>query len=238
MVYKKTITDIFNLIIKEYELNTKCPHEYETFTYTTMSGKEVSIEVEELHQRPAFQKAVQNVVDDYIQKGLSNKIWRVDVPDLDWIKGAKMYRTKNGSTIAIRPDGDIVAVSGKVGDDGYALDNSEALMAYAVSQGGTKLDSFDGNWAFYRKCGFEPLQWIQFNTDKDIRPPLWDASRDHKEPVIFMSYTGSKKKLDANGVINEMSQFYTTVRETDMSNATPEDYSPWDVAYRVRDEFM
>ena len=76
MVYKKTITDIFNLIIKEYELNTKC-HEYETFTYTTMSGKEVSIEVEELHQRPAFQKAVQNVVDDYIQKGLSNKIWRV-----------------------------------------------------------------------------------------------------------------------------------------------------------------
>lgn len=59
-----------------------------------MSGKEVSIEVEELHKRPTFQKAVKDVVDDYIQKGLSNKIWGVDVPDLDWIKGAKMYRTK------------------------------------------------------------------------------------------------------------------------------------------------
>ena len=39
-----------------------------------------------MSQRPAFQDAVQKVVDDYIEKGYQNKIWRVDVHDLDWIK--------------------------------------------------------------------------------------------------------------------------------------------------------
>jgi hypothetical protein len=238
MVKKTQITEIFDIILKKYDTSVKC-HTYESFTYTTIDGKEVSIDVETLHQRPAFQRAVQEVVDDYIKKGLESKIWRVDVPDLDWIKGAKMYRTKNGSTIAIRPDGDIVAVTGKLGENGYSMDNSEALLAFAVANGGTKLDSFDGNWRFYLKCGFEAKSWISFN--EEYHPPLWQKGRDKHEPVIFMSYTGNRVKVPQNETESNKGLFYTSVNETRMSDANPNnpnEETPWDVAYRVRDDRM
>lgn len=238
MVNKKDISSILELILKKYDASVKC-HTYETFKFTTIGGEEVSIDVEELHQRPAFQRQVQSVVDDYKKKGLENRIWRVDVPDLDWIKGAKMYRTRNGSTIAIRPDGDIVSVAGKIGDDGYSIDNSEALLGFAVEHGGTKLDSFDGNWRFYLKCGFEAQSWISFN--EEYHPPLWEKGRDKQEPVIFMSYTGNRVKVPQNETESNKGLFYTRVPETTMNDANPNnpnEETPWDVAYRVRDERM
>lgn len=236
MVLKKDITNIFELILKKYENTYKCTPDYETFNYTTVKGEPVSIEVEKMTKRPDFQKAVAKVVDDYIKKGFENKIWRVDVPDLDWIKDAQLYRTKNGSTLAIRPDGDIVAVAGKLGDDGYPLDNSEALLAYAVSKGGNKLDSFDGNWRFYRKCGFIPRTYLDF--DKDFAPDGWKEGRDLEEKVIFMEYANDKKYLDGNDVIKEMSDFYdknNPITEKDMVEG---DEYPWDAGYRIRDEMM
>jgi len=80
MVTKKNITEIFELILKTYDDEEKCKKEYETFNYTTMKGENVTIEVEELHQIPNFQEAVQKVVDDYISKGQEGKIWRLMRP--------------------------------------------------------------------------------------------------------------------------------------------------------------
>ena len=236
MVFKKDINRVFELIFKKYDESNKCKHNYETWEYTTVTGSEKVIEIERIKQRPAFQRQVQKIVDDYKQKGLDNKIWRVDVPDLDWIKDAQLYRTRNGSTLAIRPDGDIVAVAGMLDDDGHSIDNSEALLQFAVTQGGRKLDSFDGNWRFYRKCGFEPVTWIGF--DEEYAPDGWVKGRDLPEPVIFMKYTGKQKKLSPSEVTKEMSEFYDNTSPSSMDNVRPDEESPWDVAYRERDELL
>ncbi|WP_233126286.1 hypothetical protein [Methanobrevibacter sp. 87.7] len=55
-----------------------------------------------------------------------------------------MYVTKKGSTIAIKPNGDIISVCANANNKNK--DNSRALMEFAVKKGGTKLDSYDGNY--------------------------------------------------------------------------------------------
>ncbi len=69
-------------------------------------------------------------------------------------------------------------------------------MAAAVNAGGTHLDSFDGNWPFYTKCGFEVVSRCKFDPDPKIAPPGWDSKRDKKEDIIFMRYVGIGKVQD------------------------------------------
>ena len=66
------------------------------------------------------------------------------------------------------------------------------LLAYAVKNGGKKLDAFSGLYGFYVKCGFEPVSWTPF--DERYAPPGWDKNRDEPEPVIFWKYTGKQTK--------------------------------------------
>ena len=101
-----------------------------------------------------------------------------------------MYVSKNGSTIAIRDNGDIISVCGN--NEGEK-DSSGGLLAFAVSKGGDRLDSFDGNHCFYRYCGFEPVTRIDFV--EDFAPPNWVKGRDKPEPIIFYKYTGFKTDL-------------------------------------------
>lgn len=76
----------------------------------------------------------------------------------EWHSTAKCYTTKRGSTFAI-DNGDIISVC-RSGKD-YAT--GKQLMEEAIKKGGTKLDSYEKNDAFYRKCGFEPVSWCKWN---------------------------------------------------------------------------
>ena len=72
---------------------------------------------------------------------------------------AKKYTTPGGSTVAITPDGDIVALCRNENDSlrGWQL------IKFAVKNGGNKLDAYSGLWKFCSKNGFEPVSWTSFN---------------------------------------------------------------------------
>ena len=114
--------------------------------------------------------------------------WRVAAPSQEDFEadhpGAKMHITKNGSTVAVAADGDIVAVCATKPDHGMDLIN------LAVENGGTKGDSFSGLYGFYRKAGLEPRTACAF--DEKYAPPGWTKGRDKPEPIIFWEYTGNK----------------------------------------------
>lgn len=73
------------------------------------------------------------------------------------------------------------------------------LLEEAVKAGGKKLDSFDGNFAFYLRNGFEPVSWTFF--DENYTPKGWMKGRDRPEPVVFFKYTGKKIQQAAEGFL-------------------------------------
>lgn len=117
--------------------------------------------------------------------------WRVTAHTQEELEadypGAKLHVTDGGSTAAVTADGDIISVCKKPGDTASGRD----ILALAVENGGTKLDSYSGNHGFYVKCGFEPVSWCQW--DDECAPSDWDTSKNcEREPVIFYKYTGNK----------------------------------------------
>ena len=115
--------------------------------------------------------------------------WRVDNEhDAKWYKdhGATMIISKGGSVLAVTKDGDIVSVCKMRGDTSTT---GSQMMRMAVSRGGTKLDSFAGNHAFYADNGFTPVSWTNF--DEKYAPKGWKESGMGHEPVVFYKYTGS-----------------------------------------------
>ena len=100
-------------------------------------------------------------------KGTINptKAWRVDFGNPDELKGNRNYVTEGGSTIAIEPDGNIVAVCRNTNDKARGYE----ILKMAVDKGGIKLDSFEGNNKFYQTNGFEPVSWCKF--DREYAPP-------------------------------------------------------------------
>lgn len=117
--------------------------------------------------------------------------------------GAKMHTTNGGSTIAVTPEGDIVAVCHKTGDPTKGKD----LIEMAAKNGGKKLDSYDGNYGFYLKCGFEPVSWCKW--DGDYAPDDWDAGKDKPENIIFFKHTGKQSQYKTK------EDFYNAVKASD-----------------------
>lgn len=115
--------------------------------------------------------------------------WRVDNTSHsieDYIND-KLYQSNNGSTLAITPDGDIISVCANANFKG----EGRALMEFAVQHEGKKLDSYDGNFDFYTKMGFEPISWTPFN--EEYAPDDWNKEFS-KEPVVFFKYVGKPVK--------------------------------------------
>lgn len=119
--------------------------------------------------------------------------WRVDssrkAEDFDK-DSIRMHVTEGGSTFALKPDGDIVSVCKNHNGSDYGTE----VMAAAVKAGGDHLDSFDGNYRFYTKCGFEVVSRCKF--DEQYAPDGWVKGRDDPEDVIFMVYRGPGKTKD------------------------------------------
>lgn len=164
--------------------------------------------------------------------------WRVDVhekykdddgnlqDDLTY-NDCKNYATPGGSTVSVKPDGDIISVCKMMGDNIRATE----LMKHAISNGGKKLDSFDGNWRFYRKCGFEPVSWTPFN--KTYAPEGWQEGVDKEEPVVFFAYTGNKKNFTSEAELQaDKDAFYQ--REGVQFTGD----SGYDDAMKARDNFL
>ena len=123
-----------------------------------------------------------------VAKDRPQDAWRVSSPDSavfdEEHPNAKKYTTPGGSTVAITPDGDIVAVCKSKKDKQM---RGSRLIEFAVKNGGVKLDSFSGNHEFYTRNGFEPVSWTRF--DEKYAPPGWKPEYG-KEPVVFYKYTG------------------------------------------------
>lgn len=189
----------------------------DSFTkYITKDNKYI-INVRELDNPQEFidslKKAV-NTVDDRFA-------WRVEVSDdIANYVDCRMFITENGSTLAIREDGDIISVCA-FKENGESLDSSRALLEFATRNGGDRLDSFDGNYGFYRRCGFEPVTHIEFN--EEYAPPGWIKGKDDPENVIFFKYTGEEVK-NAQSV-----EFYRKVEPIVGDDA-------YDDAYILRDK--
>ena len=154
--------------------------------------KQSSISVEQT----AVTEATREKFADKLIKAKSNvaKIkpqdaWRVTSYTADELKekypNAKLFTTPGGSTFAVNKDGDIISVCRNPNDKQY---RGKDLIAMAVENGGTKLDSYSGNHDFYLKQGFEPVSWCVF--DKRYAPNDWTPIRDKEEPIIFYRYTG------------------------------------------------
>lgn len=150
--------------------------------------------------------------------------WRVDTDSHDGkdYVGAKVYVSEGGSTFALTKDGDIISVCKKIGD---STTSGHELLEKAVKAGGKKLDSFDGNFGFYLRNGFEPVSWTAF--DENYAPKGWVKGRDKPEPVVFFKYTGKKYGEQSKDFWEiKKAQFYKKVKMS-------KDY---DTAMSIRDK--
>ena len=113
--------------------------------------------------------------------------WRVDEHTAKQFeeRGCKCFVSSGGSTVVVDKNGDIISVCKVAGDTSV---RGSDLIRYAVSMGGTKLDSFSGNHSFYVSCGFEPTSWTPFNLE--FAPKGWETSGQPQEPVVFYRYVG------------------------------------------------
>ena len=142
--------------------------------------------------------------------------WRVDdTHSAEDYKGVKTLTTQQGSTIAIKKNGDIISVCKNSKDVATGSD----LLRQAVAMGGTKLDSFSGNYDFYVRNGFEPVSWTPFN--KEYAPHDWIDGKHMAEPVIFFKYTGKQTN-------KSLSEFLHSVKAS----------KEYDEALEIRDRGM
>lgn len=114
--------------------------------------------------------------------------WRVDdTYTIEDYRSDKLFKLGGGSTVAIKPNGDIISVCKNANSN----DRGSNLLKVAVANGGDRLDAFgDDLYTFYTKNGFEPVSWTPFN--EEYAPHDWVKGRDNPEPVIFYKYTGSR----------------------------------------------
>jgi hypothetical protein len=142
----------------------------------------------EIEVRQANPKEFKDALDKAKASQPEDKAWRVDNYShtlKDYAKD-QLFITKNGATIAITPNGDIISVCNNTKGNKESM---RAVMEFAVSKGGKKLDSYDGNFSFYTKMGFKPVSWCKF--DEQYAPDGWRKGIDKNEPIVFFTYKGS-----------------------------------------------
>lgn len=187
MVDKEIILKVFDKTLQNYPsiINEKC--KYESFEYTNSKGEKITLKVRSISKPSTFMRHLKKAVKSQDPRDG----WRVELPSDDEAdenyQNTRMFVTQHGSTVVVRDNGDIISVCANL--DGVK-DSSGALLSFAVSKGGDRLDSFDGNYGFYTHMGFEPVSYVDFV--EDFAPPSWEKGRDMKEPIIFFKYTGER----------------------------------------------
>lgn len=200
----------FNVISKKWKKKLKITNEVlneksktikTNFTKYTTKDNKYSIKVREVTDKREFMECLEAARDSQPIRAR----WRVELPEkLSRYDNCKMFVTEHGSTVAIDEHGDIISVCAKIPKgQKKSKDSSRALLEFAVKNGGTKLDSYDGNYWFYRKCGFEPISYCEFV--EDFAPDDWkkwhtfNSKEFKKENIIFFKHTGKQSKyVDEN----------------------------------------
>lgn len=179
---------------------------------------------------PIFREVSAKEYADTIAKAkkecVSSHAWRVDAKSEEEYRNSKSRLvTDKGSCIAVQDDGDIVSLCKRKGDTIPAT----LFLEAAVDKHGDRLDTFEGNYGLYRKCGFSPISWTPFNVD--FAPDGWKESGDKEEDIIFFAYTGDKKKLTRDEAEKEL-------REWKASHKPYTGERGYDDAKDFRDEFL
>ena len=204
-----------NIILKE--INNSIRKCYSSYKYTNGRGETLTLKVRSVKRPSTFLKHLHNA---RLTIPVQDR-WRVLEPSTDYAEhkyeNCKLFVTEHGSTIGIDKDGTIISVCSYKDSKGKSYDNARALMEFAVNQGGVKLDTFDGNYGFYRYCGFTPISWIRF-TDFDTSViPEWVSGHEsnpqlfNEEDIIFFKYTGSKTEYASPQEFYESTNYITGV---------------------------
>jgi len=125
---------------------------------------------------------------------------QVEIKSAEDLSGYNLFRTEAGSGLAIKPDGDIVAVFASPNEPPRG---SYAMLQAAVQAGGKKLDAFDTFLPkIYESAGFRPVARLPWNDE--FAPPGWDkkvfSEHNNGEPdIVFFvhdsNYYGGAKDI-------------------------------------------
>ena len=190
---KNKLINIKNKTVQPIKYNVKKIINKGYLQYTTDDNKH-SILIKEVRNPKKFKEKLIEAYNSQPKKDA----WRVDLgytPE-DYLKyDCKMYITKNGSTVAIKPDGDIISVCANINGK---KDSTRALLEFATKNGGTKFDSYSGNYGVYRYFGFEPRSWCEgvyeFYPDSWKEGHKTNPKKYRPEKIIFFEYTGKQSK--------------------------------------------
>lgn len=182
-----------------------------------VAGTTHAVRIKQIDDAQSFSDLLSAARDKLKEDGVKG-YWRVDKQSSeDLIKmHAEMFVSENGSTYAIKPDGDIIAVC-KSGNDKGSM-----VIQHAIKNGGDRLDSFSGNNEFYMRNGFEPVCYIDFDPSYHIDG--FDPESDTPEPVVFYRYTGNHRPNITWDDIKD------TVHHVESND--------WDDGYKYRDEVI
>jgi hypothetical protein len=94
----------------------------------------------------------------------------------------KLYMNTDKTVgVAISKDGDIQNVFNNGGPKGAGT----AAVKWAIANGGTTLDCFDGFLpSYYKSLGFEEVSRVKF--DRQYAPSTWDYAKAGEPDVVFM----------------------------------------------------
>lgn len=125
---------------------------------------------------------------------------QVEIKSAEDLSGYNLFRTEAGSGLAIKPDGDIVAVFASPNEPPRG---SYAMLQAAVQAGGKKLDAFDTFLPkIYEAAGFRPVARLPWNDE--FAPTGWDkkvfSEHNNGEPdIVFFvhdsDYYGGAKDV-------------------------------------------
>lgn len=183
---------------------TSNDNEYQSFT--TEDGKH-SINVREVTDEKEFLEILRKNKESINKEDK----WRVDAPTtekeirewIEWHPGVKMYVTDNGTTGAVTPEGDMIALSSSVKGEG------SAMFEWQIKNGGRFLDSYEGNYNLYRHLGFVPVSYTPFN-EEYVDKGWYNTEKKPREDVIFMVYGGKQSKPKEWNQTNELRRFKQT----------------------------
>lgn len=142
----------------------------------------------------------------------------------------KLFLTEGGhSGVAVTSDGDIVSLFNNGRESGIR-GGSTQLLLNALSEGGKKLDNFNGGLSLiYQQHGFVPVVKVRF--DEELAPPGW--KKEWGQPyIIFWVHNGDSPAEVAQKIWNYPVHNFDEVPVVDSGKES------YDKAARIRDEFL
>ena len=144
--------------------------------------------------------------------------------------GMKLFLTEGGhSGVAVTPDGDIVSLFNNKQESGVRRGSTQLLLN-ALSEGGKKLDNYDGNLSdIYEQHGFIPVVKVRF--DEEFTPPGW--KKEWGQPyIIFWVHNGDNPAEVAQKIWNY------PVHNLDKVPVVDSGKESYDKAAQIRDELL